>query len=112
VHRPTGNAAAGLRVTGNLKPEAHCQWLPVAAQAACEAQSLAAAAAAAAGRDHRGHWLQPLPRHEFTVRGRIMALLAAAVIWKVGSCYVTCYITGGGLFHIFLLYNTLYAHVV
>ena len=28
-------------------------------------------------------------------------------IWKVGSCYVTCYITGGVLYHIFLLYNTL-----
>jgi hypothetical protein len=108
--RPPGSESG----TGNLKPEAHCQLLPVAAQAACEAQSLATAAAAAAGRDHRGHWLQPLPRHdsEFTVRGRIMALLAAAVIWKVGSCYVTCYITEGGLFHIFLLYNTLYAHVV
>jgi hypothetical protein len=33
-------------------------------------------------------------------------------IWKVGSCYVTCYITGGVLYHIFLLYNTLYAPVM
>jgi hypothetical protein len=33
-------------------------------------------------------------------------------IWKVGSCYVTCYITGGVLYHIFLLCNTLYAPVI
>jgi hypothetical protein len=33
-------------------------------------------------------------------------------IWKVGSCYVTCFITGGVLYHIFLLYNTLYAPVI
>jgi hypothetical protein len=32
-------------------------------------------------------------------------------IWKVGSCYVTCYITGGVLYHIFLLYNMLYGGV-
>jgi hypothetical protein len=31
---------------------------------------------------------------------------------KVGSCYVTCYTTGGVLYDIFLLYNTLYALVV
>jgi hypothetical protein len=36
-------------------------------------------------------------------------LLASAFIWKVGSCYKTYYITGGVLYHIFLLYNTLYA---
>ena len=33
-------------------------------------------------------------------------------IWKVGSCYTTFYIIGGGLYHIFLLYNTLYATVI
>ncbi len=32
-------------------------------------------------------------------------------IWNVGSCYVTCYITGGVLYHIFLLYNMLYGVV-
>jgi hypothetical protein len=34
-----------------------------------------------------------------------------AIIWKVGSCYMTCYIAGGMLYHIFLLYNMLYAGV-
>jgi hypothetical protein len=38
---------------------------------------------------------------------------AAAFIWKVGSCYTTKFITGeGGLYHIFLLYNMLYAPVI
>ena len=32
-------------------------------------------------------------------------------IWKVGSFYVTFYITGGVLYHIFLLYNMLYGGV-
>jgi hypothetical protein len=34
-----------------------------------------------------------------------------AHIWKVRSCYVTCYIKGGVLYHIFLLYNMLYEGV-
>ena len=42
-------------------------------------------------------------------RTNITGRLAALDIWKVGSCYVTCYITGGVLHHTFMLYNMLNA---
>ena len=46
--------------------------------------------------------------------GRVMREMQGEMwesIWKVGSCYVTCYITGGVLYHIFLLCNMLYGGV-